>query len=78
MKYLKIIFGSLAVLWGLGIFLKLLRNLPALFSNDLGVSRLLGAVAGMIIAGLISYKCFSGAFKQDSDIPGPPHNKTGP
>ena len=72
MKVVKIIFGSLAALWGLGILLKLLRSLPLIFNNDLGVSRLLGAVAGMIIAGVICYACFKSAFKKDTNTPNQP------
>jgi hypothetical protein len=67
MKIIKILLGSLAALWGLGILLKLLRNLPFIFSNSLGVSRLLGAVAGMIIAGLICYVCFKDVFKHSTN-----------
>ena len=67
MRTVKIVIGSLAALWGLGILLKLLRTLPLVFSSPLGVSRLLGAVAGMIIAGVICYSCFKGAFGQDTN-----------
>ena len=71
MKIIKIIFGGLAALWGLGILVKMLRSLPFLFNNDLGVSRLLGAVAGMIIAGIICFACFKSAFKNDANTSDP-------
>ncbi len=72
MKIIKIIVGSLAALWGLGILLKLLRTLPLIFNSEFGVSRLLGAVAGLIIAGLICYVCFNSAFKRDTKTPNQP------
>ncbi len=72
MKIIKIIGGSLAALWGLGILIKLLRTLPLIFNGDLGFSRLLGAVAGLIIAAVISYACFKSAFKADADTPNQP------
>ncbi len=72
MKIIKVIVGGLAALWGLGILLKLLRNLPFIFSSEFGVSRLLGGIAGLIIAGLICYVCFKGAFRRDTDTTNPP------
>lgn len=71
MKIIKIIVGSLVALWFLGILLKLLRSLPFIFGSEFGVSRLLGAVAGLIISGLICYVCFKSAFKRDTDTPNP-------
>ena len=67
MKISKIIIGGLAALWFLGILLKLLRTLPLIFHNEFGVSRLLGAFAGLIISGLLCYICFKSAFKRDTD-----------
>ena len=72
MKIIKIIGGTLAALWWLGILLKLMRSLPYVFGGELGVSRLLGAVAGLIISGLICYACFKGAFKRDANPPNSP------
>ena len=72
MKAIKVIMGSLAALWGLGILLKLLRSLPLVFNSPLGVSRLLGAIAGMLIAGVICYVCFKSAFNQSTDTPDQP------
>jgi hypothetical protein len=63
MKILKIFLGSLAGLWCLGIFLKLLRTLPLILGSLLGSSRLLGAVAGIILTGVLCCSCFRGAFK---------------
>jgi len=72
MRIIKIIVGSLAALWALGILLKLIRNFPVLFNDGLGPSRLLGALAGLIIMGLISYVCFKGAFGANTNKTNPP------
>ncbi len=68
MKILEIIVGALAAFWFLGILLKLLRSSPFIFGNEFGVSRLLGALARLIISGLICYVCFKGALKRDTNL----------
>ncbi len=72
MKIIKIIVGGLAAFWFLGILLKLLRSLPFIFNSEFGMSRLLGAVAGLIISGLICYLCFKGVFGRGANTPNPP------
>ena len=68
MKIVKIIFGSLAALWALGILLKFLRNLPFILNSNSPVrgSYAMGALAGMIIFSLISFLLFKSALKSTS------------
>jgi len=72
MKGIKIFFGVLAALWALGLILKFIRHLPFIFNGSLNVSGSLGSVAGIIIAGLISYACFNSALKKSAQPPQQP------
>ena len=72
MKGINIFFGVLAALWALGLVLKFIRYLPFLFNGSLSVSHLFGSVAGIIIAGLISYACFNSALKKSAQPPQQP------
>ena len=62
MKIVKIAVGALAALWGLGILLKLLFRIPVLLQSPTAASYVLGALAGLIVTGLIAFLCFKSAF----------------
>ena len=64
MKIIKIVGGSVLALYALALLPKLLRTLPLIASTPFGVSRALGSVAGILIAGVTSYLCFRSAFAE--------------
>ena len=63
MKVVKILFGVLAALWGLALIPKLLSGI---FHSDapFAFSRMMGSVAGILIASAISIGLFRSAFKK--------------
>jgi hypothetical protein len=62
MKTIKIIFGILAALWALAYIPKIYAGISQ--SDTFAFSRIMGSVAGILIASAISISLFRSAFKK--------------